>query len=82
MKGRLMRRRYKYATIFVDQFSRFTFISPQETLSSDDMIKAKEAFEAKARELGVHIKHYHANNGRFADNAFREHVHGEGQSIM
>ena len=31
---------------------------------------AKHAFERAAAQRGVTIKHYHADNGRFADNAF------------
>ena len=81
LKGRLTRKRYKYATVFVDQFSRFTYVSLQQTLSSEETIKAKEEFEAKCREYGVKVEHYHADNGRFADNAFRDHVSGEGQTL-
>ena len=81
LKGRLTRKRYKYATVFVDQFSRFTYVSLQQTLSSEETIKAKEKFEAKCREYGVKVEHYHADNGRFADNAFREHVSSEGQTL-
>lgn len=80
-KGKLTNKRYKYATVFVDHYSRYTYVHMQETLSSADTIKAKEAFEAKAQEYGVTITHYHADNGRFADNAFRSHVSQSGQTI-
>jgi hypothetical protein len=33
-------------------------------------VEAKHAFEAFTRSQGVTIKHYHADNGRFVDNAF------------
>ena len=81
MKGRLTRRRYKYATVFVDQFSRFTYIHLQSTLSSAETIEAKENFETRAREAGVEVEHYHADNGRFADNAYRNHCLNKGQSL-
>ena len=73
MKGKLTKRRYKYTTIFVDQFSRYTYIHLQSSLSSAETIEAKENFKTKAKELGVDIEHYHADNGRFDDNAFREY---------
>ena len=81
MKGRLTRRRYKYATIFVDQFSRFTYVHLQRTLTSAETIEAKETFEHKAREMGVRVEHYHADIGRFADNDFCNHVQRSGQSL-
>lgn len=81
LKGRLTRKRYKYATVFVDQYSRFTYVSLQQTLSSAETIRAKEDFEAKCREYGVSVEHYHADNGRFADNAFREHVNNSEQTL-
>jgi hypothetical protein len=42
----------------------------QQQLTSDETVEAKHAFEAFTRSQGVTIKHYHADNGRFADNAF------------
>ena len=80
MKGKLTRRRYKYATVFVNQYSRFTYIHLQSSLSSAETIEAKERFETKVKESGVNIEHYHADNGRFVDNAFRAHLK-EGQSL-
>lgn len=35
-------------------------------------MKAKLALEKYASTLGVRIKHYHADNGRFADNEFQK----------
>ena len=55
MKGKLTKRRYKYATIFVDQFSWYTYIHLQSSLTSSETIEAKENFETKARELGVAV---------------------------
>jgi hypothetical protein len=34
-----------------------------QDLSSNETIKAKEAFKRFAAEHGVTIKHYHCNNG-------------------
>jgi hypothetical protein len=50
-------------------------------LSSEDTVKAKTAFETFASTYGVKITHYHADNGRFADNAFREDLRRNNQTI-
>ena len=70
LKGKLTLQRYKYATVFVDQFSGYTFVYLQRRLTSDETVMAKHAFERAAEQRGVRIIHYHADNGRFADNAF------------
>jgi hypothetical protein len=81
LKGKLTRRRYKAATIFVDNFSRMSYVHLQESLTSADTVEAKEAFEAFARSMGVRIHHYHADNGRFADNGFKNAVKKQQQTI-
>jgi hypothetical protein len=44
LKGKLTRRRYKAATIFVDHLSRMSYVHLQENLTSADTLEAKEAF--------------------------------------
>ena len=70
LKGKLTQQRYKYAMVFVDQFSGYTFVYLQKRLTSEETVMAKHAFESSANQRGVKILHYHADNGRFADNAF------------
>ena len=70
LKGKLTQQRYKYATVFVDQFSGYTFVYLQKRLTSEEMVMAKHTSECSADQRGVKIIHYHADNGRFADNAF------------
>ena len=70
LKGKLMQQWYKYTTVFVDQFSGYTFVYLQKLLTSEEMVMAKHAFERSADQRGVKITHYHADNRRFADNAF------------
>jgi hypothetical protein len=41
LKGRLTRRRYKAATVFVDHFSRMSYVHLQESLTSADTVEAK-----------------------------------------
>ena len=81
LKGRPTKNRYRYVTVFTDHFSRLSYVYLQKAITSDETVRAKRAFESYARTLGVSITHYHADNGRFADNAFLEDVSLNRQSI-
>jgi hypothetical protein len=81
LKGRLTRGRYRVATIFVDHYSRIGYVHLQKDSTSMETMKAKRAFELYARERGVKVLHYHANNGRFVDNAWNEGLDQENQGI-
>jgi hypothetical protein len=50
-------------------------------MSSEETVQGKEAFERLAKSHGIHIKHYHADNGRFKDNAFTRAVEPNNQTI-
>jgi hypothetical protein len=41
----------------------------------------KQAFKRFAADHRVHIKYYHANNGQFSDNAFKQHCNQQNQTI-
>jgi hypothetical protein len=81
LKGILTTQRYKYATVFVDQFSRFTFVYLQKQITSEETVLAKVAFERQASIYNVIIKHYHCDNGRFADHGFINHCNAKQQTI-
>ena len=82
LKGKVTHRRYKAATIFVDHYSDASFIHLQETLTSEDTIRAKEAFEAWSRTNGIsQVQHYHCDNGRFTDNAWTIDARKKGQTV-
>ncbi|KAL7480653.1 hypothetical protein ACHAW6_006326 [Cyclotella cf. meneghiniana] len=66
LKGKLTTRCYTAATIFVAIIL--------------GTIQAKNAFERFAAAGGVHIKQYHFDNGRFVDNAFRQHCDQHSQT--
>ena len=72
LKGKLTKKRYTGATIFVDHYSCVRFIHLMLDLFAEETLKAKHAFEQFASEHGIKIQHYHCNNGRFADNAFKQ----------
>ncbi len=55
MKGKLTKKRYKCATIFVDHYSRLRFVHLQVDDSSKETIAVKRTFEAFAAKHGVKI---------------------------
>jgi hypothetical protein len=81
MKGALTKGRYRYATVYVDHYSRSSFVYLQRTLTSAETLESKRAFERYSRHKNITIAHYHADNGRFADNMFRNDVAAKGQTI-
>ena len=81
LKGRLTLGRYRVATIFVDHNSRLGYVHVQKDSTSKETLMAKHAFELYARERGVTVKNYHADNGRFVDNAWKEALAQENQGI-
>lgn len=81
MKGTPTKSRYHCATVFVDQKSGFGYVHLQRSTTGDETIEAKQAFERYAHRYGVHIAHYHADNGRFAERKFLDHVASAGQTI-
>ena len=68
MTGILTTKRYRYATVYIDQASKMGFIYLQKTASAEETLLSKRAFEAFARNRGVTIKSYHADNGIFRAN--------------
>ena len=58
-KGYFFRKRYKVATIFVDHFSRLSFVYLQESTKGEETLLAKRAFETYAASFGVTILNYH-----------------------
>jgi hypothetical protein len=72
LKGTLTKKRYKCCTIFVDNYSRLCFVHLQINDSAESTMAAKLAFKKYAAKHGLSIKHYHCNNGQFANNAFKQ----------
>ncbi|KAL7563769.1 hypothetical protein ACA910_020453 [Epithemia clementina (nom. ined.)] len=81
LKGKLTVQRYKYATVFVDQCSRYSFVYLQKRITSEETVQAKQAFERHAGLFGVKILQYHCDNGRFVDNGFITDCKLKGQRI-
>jgi hypothetical protein len=58
-------------TVFVDQYSDYTYVHMHTRLTSEEAVQAKQAFESHLLTHGVKVQHYHADNGRFQDNLFK-----------
>jgi hypothetical protein len=81
MRGFLTKRRLHFATIFVDHKTSLSFVHLSESCNAEDTIEAKDAFESYARSRGVIVKHYHCDNGRFAEKAWTDHCKSSGQTV-
>ena len=81
MKGKLKRERYHVETILIDPHSDLTYMHLQQQSKSDKTVQAKSAFEKYICSQGIQIKHYHADNGRFADNALLKSFNKEVQTL-
>jgi len=68
MTGKLTKQRIVASTIYVDHASDLSYVYHQTSMTSEETLKSKQAFEKFARSHGVNIKHYHADNGRFKEN--------------
>ena len=58
-----------------------SYIYLQRSTSGQATLLAKRAFERYAKSHGVTIKHYHANNGRFIEQPFKDHCKQNNQSL-
>jgi hypothetical protein len=81
LKGRLTKKRYRCATIFVDHYSCLRYVHPQVDDTLVVTIATKRAFESFAAEHDIRILHYHCNNGRFADNTFKQACNNARQQL-
>jgi hypothetical protein len=53
LKGIPTTKRYNHATLFSDNYKRFTYIQLQQSNSSEETLQAKKDFELMAERLGV-----------------------------
>ena len=81
LKGIPTIKRYKAATVFVDHATRYTYVHLQTSTNADETVQAKLTFETLAANFGIKVYHYHADNGRFAENQFREALTKANQTI-
>ena len=72
MAGWITGKRYFYALVFVDHYSRLGYVHLQKTQTAQETLQGKTLFERKCAALGIHVEHYHADNGIFASLSWRE----------
>jgi transposase InsO family protein len=81
IKGIPTTKRYNYAAVFTDHYSKLGYVHLQQALTSEETVQAKHAFENYAATHNIKIIHYHADNGRFADKAFHQDLKNNNQTI-
>ena len=62
MTAILKKNRYKYATVYVDQYSGLGYTYLQKYSKSDETIQGKKAFEAYYNHYGLRVKAYHSDS--------------------
>ena len=60
------------ATVFVDYASRWVKVYLMQDATGDLTLEVKNAFEQDCMTRNVVPKRYHADNGRFVENSFKE----------
>ncbi len=79
--GKLTTKRYRYATIFVDQYSKMGYAHMQKTSSAEETLEGKRIFESKLSAKGVKVKAYQADNGIFRANAWIQACKDNNQNL-
>ena len=81
MSGFMTKQRYKCATVYVDQASRLGYVHMQKSSSAEETIEGKRAFERYARDHGVRVEAYHADNGIFRAHKWVKECQDRGQAL-
>ncbi len=80
--GFLTTKRYnKYATVYVNQFSRLGFAYLRNAASAEETVEGKNAFKTYAKCHGAHVHNYLADNGIFKANLWVESCKRSGQGL-
>jgi len=80
-RGSMTRARIWAATIFVDFATRYVYVALMRDQSGEATLEAKAAFEHHCATRDVRPKHYRGDNGRFAEQSFKDAVKELGQWI-
>ena len=81
LRGKPTLSRYHYATVFVDHFSGLEYVHLHERNDAESILAGKVAFERYAHSHNVRIRHYHCDNGIFADKTFKQACRAANQRI-
>ena len=69
-KGNLTRGRIWACTIFVDYCTNDFFVALMRDLTTESTLVSMKEFAHRCAVRGIKVKHYHADNGRFAKPAW------------
>ena len=81
MTSLLTKKRYRHATVYVDQASRLSYAYLQTEATVEATLKGKEACERFALSHGVIVKGYHADNGIFRAKGWVNNCNIKNQSL-
>jgi transposase InsO family protein len=81
MTGFRAKKRYRYATVYIDQVSRLSFMYLQKTATAEETLEGKQAFEKYSEQRGVRIRGYHADNGIFKAHKWVLACRAKGQNL-
>jgi hypothetical protein len=82
LSGFLTMKIYGHATVYIDHASRLGFVYLQKGTTADETLEGKIAFEQCAKDRGVTIQAYHADNGIFRAHKWVEACINEGQLLI
>ena len=80
-KGTPTRARISEATVFVDCAKNWVKIQLMKNVSGKSTLEAKNLFQRDYMTCGVTPKRYHADNGRYAENMFKDDCKAKLQSL-
>ena len=81
LQGRPSHQRYRYAAVFVDHYSDLDYVHFHHHNDAASVIEGKLAFKRFAATYDIQIKHYHCDNGIFADTDFKAACQASNQTI-
>jgi hypothetical protein len=80
-KGQMTQARVWGATIFVDYASKWVKVHLMTHATGEETLEAKQEFEHSCATRGVTPRHYHADNGRFAEPSFIKDCESKMQKV-
>ena len=80
-RGLMTRARIWAATVYICYVTGYIHVGLMTDQSGESTLQTKRDFEHLAMTRDVNIKHYHADNGRFAERSFTDDVKQSAQRI-
>lgn len=81
-KGQMTRARIWGCTVFVDYATSHVHVVLMQDRGIESTLAAKHKFEDNCATKGITVEHYNADNGQFADLAWKKGCTAKGQKLM